>query len=74
MQIASPPATPEVACPGLGRSWREMQGTYASLDGSGFFTESMELLLKAVFNGALVKAATETTRVARIASFILLYR
>jgi hypothetical protein len=37
-------------------------------------TPWLDMLLTAVFNGALVKAATETTRVARIASFILLYR
>ena len=32
-----------------------------------------DVLLTAVFNGVPVKAATEATRVARIASFILLW-
>jgi hypothetical protein len=32
MQIARPPATPEVACPGGGRSAALMHGTYLSLE------------------------------------------
>jgi len=36
MQIARPPATPEVADPGAGRSSTEMQGTYLRL-GLNFF-------------------------------------
>jgi hypothetical protein len=33
MQMARPPATPEVADPGDGRSSIEMHGTYISLEG-----------------------------------------
>merc|ERR1719253_1863427 len=67
MQMARPPATPEVADPGAGRSSVEIHGTYLR-------EAPFDLALRAVVRGACVegaKAAAEPTRAAMMTDFIL---